>query len=452
MSSPTEEIDPTTATDDRSSIAKELEQVTDDGYARKPEGEQAPPPEQEPVESETEVVEPETPEVETQPTGDQPPPEVPTEAPPTAPVEDGLDEEEREIEAIQAPANWSPKHKELVNILKDKAKREHKTVKELRQEIQQANAREYLDDAGKKEIEDLRNLRRQVAINQDPEWDARFTQPIRNHEGNALGILKHFNLPEDTEKFITEQGGLIRVRDNDNLKMPPGTTYPPEQPGQAGRPFAGSQADWFKEVLEPMLEATLPAAAKNRLKFHLSKADEISAERDVTLQQARANPQQFFERKKQQTDALIKTLTERADKQLLKEADIYGDIAKEKVLTGKETPEQKTEMLAHNARIDEAKESIKRYLQDQTPENMVSMATARAYRDVYVLKEVPRVQAENEVLRKENAELKARWDNAKNVAQTSRQRATVQQPKERKEVKAYDPGESIKELMEGVPA
>lgn len=433
------------AEEGKSRMAQMLaEQVDDTGAVKKVE-----PPVQEEIEEEVHEqipepkdeaaveeppVEPET-EVDTE----QPPPDAPPkEAPPAA------DDFENLVDKIRPTKGATVKTQKAIEALREYAKKEHKTVKEVRRELEAAMARKTLDETTEKELNELRTWRKQVAIERDPEFQQKYTADIAKNESSALNVMRSFNLPQETAEFIQKQGGLLRFRDS-QLPMPQGTV------GLDQKPFRGSQSDWWKDVIEPMIN-NLPAGAKTRINFHLDKATAKAIERDEAVFEAKGNPEKFFKQKEQEFEAQKKDFASRADAQLMKEADLYGEIAKPKELPANASAEQKAEITKHNATIEEAKGEIARWLQDRTPEGEISKATARAYRNI-----AQKIVAEKELQVKElQAKLEAseaKWNKAKSAAQTTRQQGVVSQPA----VKATpgfnsDDASRIRGLLEQVPA
>lgn len=433
-----EQIDPATLEADQSRMSELLTKVSADGHDVLDE----PPTPPEEIEQEPEVVETDVTPTESddaQPTQDSPPQE------PIAAVEDApQDDYEREIEEkYQPPKGASQRTTEVLKILKRINREEHRARKDSDKKIQELESRKFLDEQTEKELDELRTLRSRVAIEQDPEFNEKYVQKIQRHEATAIGLLKKFDLPEETAKFIGDNGGLIRFQ-NSERRMPVGTQ------DLEGQPFTGTQAEWYKEVMEPMFKS-LPPAAQTRLKYELEEALKTAIQRDDALQEARGNPQKFIEQRQQAFDEQVQDFAKRADAQFQKEADLYGEIAKPKEVPEKATQAERTAIEQHNAKIDEAKESIRRFIADQTPENLASMAAARAYRD-FAQEHVKGVEKELADTKKTLADLQSKWDKAKSSAQTSRQQSTVQQPKPSQEQKPYDPAESIKGLMEQVPA
>ncbi len=438
--------------DDRSAIAKELDKVSDDGYGRKPEGEQEPP-EQEPnLEEENlpagEQAQPKESEGEESPpiAEEGTPPAGESQAQETPPTQEELDEYEREIESIQAPQGASTRTTEVLKILKQKNREEHRAKKDLVKQLDELKSREFIDEEKAKEIDELRTFRN--TFNATRDVDQKYVPQIQQQERQALGLMMGHGLPQETAKFIADSGGLLRVRDS-GARMPAGTT------DKDGNIFTGTQAEWYENVLEPIVKESVPKTVQSMINHHLNKAMDALTERNVEITKVRQNPQTYLQAKQQEQADLVKSWAERADKQLQKESDLYGEIAKPKEAPKDATAEQKAEVAAHNARLGEAKENVKRYLSElstnPTPETVVTVAAARAYRD-FAQKRVSELESK---LTDTEAKLKAsedRWNKAKSVAQTTRQQATVRPAQERKEFKPYNAEESIKELMSQVPA
>jgi hypothetical protein len=441
-----EEIPAEVTADDRSAIAKEMEQVSDDGYSRKPEGEER---EVDEPASEAAVAEPEVEEPETKVGEEQPPGEPPAEAPPEAPTQAELDDYEREIEAAELPKGASERSKEVIKFVRQKARAEHNLAKELGRKVEELEAREFIDENKAKEIEDLRAFKGNASIQED--LNRKYVPAVQHHEMRALSILGQHGLPKGTAEFIQSQGGLLRVRDSD-ARMPVGTLGIATDEYPDGAPFTGTQAQWYKDVLGKLRSGSVNQADNTRIEYHLTKAMDSLVERDEAYARARSNPQQYFQRQQEQQQAQAKDWTDRADAQAVKEIPIYGDVAKEREMPENPTKEQESEVLAHNARIETAKEDARQLLSNLTPENLTRMALALTHRDFYLKDEKPSLMKKLEQVTKERDQYKSIVTKAKGISQTSRQQASVRGAPERQEPQKYDAGTSIKELMEKIEA
>ena len=78
------------------------------------------------------------------------PPVPPKEAPPTS------DEFESQLDKIRPTKGATVKTQKAIEALREYAKKEHKTVKEVRRELEAAMARKTLDETTEKELNELR--------------------------------------------------------------------------------------------------------------------------------------------------------------------------------------------------------------------------------------------------------------------------------------------------------
>lgn len=376
------------------------------------------------------------------PVGDLTPPvggsgTPPEETPPTLPEVDA--ELEAELAQIRAHKGATPKTQKALDVLKDKIRKERLKVKERETELAEARKVKPLDEPTEKELGDLRKLRAQVAIDQDPEFNQRYTQPIIQHQNDAVNLLRQWKLPEETAKYINDNGGLLRFQASSELM--------PEQVKDAqGNPITRSQ--WWHNVVKPMLSD----AQKDELGDHLSEARKAIRTRDTAVKEAKGDPEKFFAQRKQEFETAVKKYQEEADQQAQTELTLYGEIAKPKTIPANATTEQKAELEKHNARLEEARQDVVKWFQDNSPKGRMSQALARAYRD-FAMKHVEEVDKNYKVLETKFTELQQKWDNMKNAAQTSRQQSVVQTPtKPKQEGRPADDGEAIKQLMAAVPA
>jgi hypothetical protein len=437
--------------DDKASISKLMESVPDDGFAQEPSGSSVP------LENEEQnaVGEPTDAAKGTKDTQEQPLEEsqgevneptgsdlTPKEGESSAhPDPDApQDDYEREIDAIEAPKGASTKTTEVLKILKQKNREEHRARKEEARLRAEAEKREILDEPTKQELTQLRQIRDELAVEHSPVFQ-QYTQEVQRHEQDAIGLLKQWKLPDETAKFITDNGGLMKFQASEDL-MPPGVQVD-------GKPVTQSQ--WWAKVVKPMLSD----AQKDELSDHLFEARKALRDRNAAVQKAKINPQEFFANLQKDQDKFADEFRQKADKQLQLETDLYGDIAKPKVAPANATQEQRDVVAKHNARLETAKQSAIKWINDHTPEGEVSKALARVYREL-AQERVAELEQTTKDLQAKLNELQDKWNKVKSSKETSRQQSTVQQQKERvtepiRRPRSEDDANAMKGLLEQVP-
>jgi hypothetical protein len=142
-----------------------------------------------------------------QPDGEKPAEEK---APEPSPEDVARELEQIDLDAIQPPADISPRN--LVNFdkLRDVArhfKAQASRVAEMEQQLTEVQKNQaQLPDEVLNEITELRLMRRLWDTENDPEFKKQFDEHIGNIDNEVLAILRKNGLPEDTEKQMRQLG------------------------------------------------------------------------------------------------------------------------------------------------------------------------------------------------------------------------------------------------------
>lgn len=362
-------------------------------------------------------------------------------------VADAEDDWERDIVAQEPPRGASTKSVDVINHLKRLGKDEHRAKKALEKQLQEAQAREILDSATKQELTELRRRADIRAVEVNPQFNEKYVAPLQKHETQAIGIMQANQLPAETAQLIQQTGGLLAFKHSDR-GMPVGSQ------DLNGKPFVGTRAEWYKAVMEPIIN-DLPNAVKSRLSYHLGEAERAAFARDEALQEVRANPQKFIEEQRARMDEELTAYASDADDQLAKESDLYGEIAKPLEIPKDATKEKVAEIKQHNARLDAAREGIRKGFADGTARHRASAEVALAYRDL-AQEHVKGLQKKLDETIADRDHYKNIVEKAKGSAQITRQQSNVQQQAQKgaqpytRGFKSEDDARGISELMSQV--
>jgi hypothetical protein len=147
-----------------------------------------------------------------QPSDSQPVGEKPAEekAPEPSPEDVARELEQIDLDAIQPPADISPRN--LVNFdkLRDVArhfKSQASRAAEMEQQLAEVQKNQaQVPDEVLNELTELRLMRKLWDTENDPEFKRQFDEQIGNIDNDVLAILRKNGLPEDTEKQLRQLG------------------------------------------------------------------------------------------------------------------------------------------------------------------------------------------------------------------------------------------------------
>lgn len=371
--------------------------------------EETPPPAEKPKQEEKKPDE--TPPAETPPAEKKPDETPPAETPPaeTPPEEDHFDDEVEQI---------SPKSKEAIRILKDKAKAEHGEVKKTRAELAEERKARAEIDARIKELEtkvitpelenelnELRTFRQTYALETDPAVTQPFDDRVAAATEGITDLMKQIAVPEATQKFINDNGGLYNFRTSNgfmpsNLKNKDGSRM--------------THAQFYKTFIAPHLTES-QAEELNDSFAEIRKANRDKAN---AIKQLATNKEAYLKRKKEIQDAATKEWVERVGTHSKKVLESYGDAAKMLDIPVDATPEQRAAIEQHNADYKTAEARATQIMQNVTPENLVEAAIAAGYVTV-VQRQLKDAQSKISALTTERDEAKKKYQDLIEAGKTS---------------------------------
>jgi hypothetical protein len=289
---------------------------------------------------------------------------------------------EKRIGAIKPKRGASEK---TINAIKEIKKAAHeqregrklaeKTVKELQQKL---DSSETITPERKKQIEDAIAFRQAFDIENDPEFNEKFTKQIAQGEETVIGMLRSWKLPENAAKYIQDNGGVLRFRTSNEL-------MPTSVKSKDGSRM--THAEWWHEKVE----SNLTAAQKEQLGDELLNLRQVLRTRDSTIKDAQANRGKFIQSRQEEAQKAAKDWENRIIKHAEKVLPEFGEFAKKKDIPQNASPEERKTIEEHNARFEQAQKIAQKYITDITPENLVEAALAKAY--LTVVKDVDKIHA-----------------------------------------------------------
>jgi len=306
--------------------------------------------------------------------------ELPKEKTPEPSPEDVARElEQIDLDAIEPPADISPRN--LVNFdkLRDVA-RHFKTqaarVTEMEQQLAEVQKTQtQLPDEVLNELTELRLMRRLWDTENDPEFKKQFDEQIGNIDNDVLAILRKNGLPEDTEKQL-RQLGLDKV----------------------------SPKWWEQSILDK-----LSFVDQERIRKRLAERADLSENRSKTIEKFQADREaygQYLQNQQQQ-------LQYQTEQQIFMHVDQMTEKvpwARYQEIPPGAKPEDVKKIEQHNKTVEELETRFREALYPQTPQARAEVAAA-AVASVKLAESVTdlgaRLQAANERAEKAEKALEA---------------------------------------------
>ncbi len=288
-----------------------------------------------------------------QPTGTvatQPPAPTPvgTETtPPATQQPPPTDEFEKTLDGIQPSERAHPNVIKGMDELRRISREEHKAraEAELRLKEYETKVADYekklqtptIPEETQKELEDLRNLRKELDLKLDPDFQKTYIQPVQEAETNILNILKEAGLKDEHVKFIQDHGGIIAMsRSNEVMDL-------------GGKQVTAQQ--WVNDELF----GRTPIFHKNRALGELTNALNIQDKANRELQDFQTKGKERWEAKVQKFRTEFDAGRDEAIAEL-------GDAVKPKIASPTATAEEKLAIEAHNKRLAEAAARFEEYI------------------------------------------------------------------------------------------
>lgn len=337
--------------------------------------------------------------------------------------EEEPDEEEKEIDKHNLRPDAHPKTKKVVSKLKEIAKNKHRGVKRALKEVAEWKTKfesvKALTPEIEKELEDNRNFRKSIDIENDPEFKTKYDQRLGNIESEAINVLTAENLPatnrlpKATADFIQANGGVLHFRSSSNY-MPPGVKDAQQQLIQHadGTPFTHREF-WDKHIA--------PALTPNQLDDinALSlESRQLNRERQNKINEAKANIPKWEQDRQQQTQLQQEDFANRVKKKAEEYVKTFGDIAMRKEYPANATKDQVALVDKHNSRLEKAEKRFQTNMGSISPETLTVMALNDS-RVEYVLEDNQELKTKLEAETKRAEAAEKRLDDFKNHGKTS---------------------------------
>src|SRR6266576_4997226 len=223
---------------------------------------------------------------------------------------------EKKIDGVNVPPGSHPNVASGIATLKELARAEAKRAEELQVKVKEYETRfteiekqakeGKLPDQVEKELTELRQMRRELDLRNDPDFHKSYVEPVQKAEVEIMGLLKQAGLKDDSIKWINENGGVIALSqssDKANVKDNPDMTI----------------AEW----LEDKIIGKTPAVFRNRIVQKLSAAAD-------TIEKGRSELADFQQNSQARFDAKMKKLTEDFNAGADTARAALGDLAKVK--------------------------------------------------------------------------------------------------------------------------
>lgn len=323
-----------------------------------------------------------------------PPAPTPTPVTPETPPADNF---ESQLDSIKPAERAHPNVQKGMDELRRISREEHKarTEAEIKLTELQTQLKQYeeklktpsVPDDVKKELEDLRNMRRELDLKLDPDFQKNYVQPVKDAETNIMRILTEAGLKEETAKWIQDKGGLVAMsRSNDVVDEKSGMTA----------------QQWVEDVLL----AKTPTFHRNRALGELTNALNVQDKASRELQDFQGAAKERWEAKMQKLTTEFNAGRDAAIAEL-------GDTVKERAVSPTASPEERAEIEAHNTRLRNAAAKFNEYMKtSQDPKVAGALLVKATQADVLL--------EANKVLEAKVASLQTRLNDIKAAGSHSR--------------------------------
>jgi hypothetical protein len=341
---------------------------------------------------------------------EKPPVEAPakSETPPAAVPQAKSDEElEADLNTIQPQKGAHPNIVKGIDAMKARVREANTALRQAQEKIAESDkvTKELSEKQGKlpedveRELTELRNFRRAKDIESDPVFQQKYNAPIQQLETETLGLMKTWGLPDELEKFISDNGGATAVRYSQEL-MPNGKE---------------TKASWFKREIWDNLND----AQKEDLDDNIRSVRQLKKAQDREIQAAKSDAQKWEAARAEQQEKQAKDWHAKATEirdQMVKKLGVMGVEWEPKP---EATPEEKEIARVHNERL---KRSVGLYAQmvgNMDPEVEIPKAFAAA-QAMYLSELVQDKDKELTELRKAHDELKEKYDKIHKSGRTAK--------------------------------
>lgn len=248
------------------------------------------------------------------------------------------------FDAIGTPAKLSPKASEAFDNVKRLAKEKLTALQTERDELDKkfkelSEKSGRLDPKVEQELKDLREFRRKLDVEADPEFQKYDTESTTQAE-SIYGRLKAVGVADATIEKIKSMGGIFKVQ-------------------------------W-----DPILEK-IPSQARRFIEVKLTQLEDLRDKKAAAIASAKKNSEEFLTQRARATDTQREEFRSNAAKTLetmLPKLDWFA----EKKITDKTVEAEKAGIAEHNKMLTDTKEAIKEAMEDDSPEMRAFLAVGLA--------------------------------------------------------------------------
>lgn len=338
-------------------------------------------------------------------------PEVPvTEAPPTTPESKPESKPDADLDAaldeIQPKKNAHPNTHKGYEALKEVAKKERekfRAAEKARKELEDKYSSLETEYKGKVitpeleiEIKELRELRRDFHIENDPEFREKYNTKLAELDNRSINILKSSGLTAGWEKFISDNGGVVVM-------------YTSTKPMPEGVYSEQTQQQFIKDTLMPKLDPV----QKDRLMRSISSGLDLRDDMSREIEQAKTQGSEH--QKKRQLEIETKF-----NESITQARTSFGPRAQKMDYPIDATKEDRARIDKHNGRVKKAEEAIAEYIREGKNPSKLGRALAEAAHSQILLEELADKDVELEAQKKISSDLREKLDKIKGSGSTGR--------------------------------
>jgi hypothetical protein len=309
---------------------------------------------------------------EAKPAPGAPPPE-PVAPPAAGEAGEGQQGEEEDPDLEKDLAKFkakSPQTEEGISALKKfvrERNREFKTnAKQLQDDLEAARNQvtelknKVLPDDERARIDQMQEYVRNVAIENDPEFQQKYDQAINKIDSDLVQTLKGWGMKEQVAKVISERGGIVKFSESD---APAGAAFKNEDKS----PMTEQQ------FFEKYVFGPLSPVQQHQVTQLLLAAKSKSRERDEEINQAKAKAPEFL---KTRQEKAVKEFNNRAQARLTELVkSLPEDMPRDVMPIPKDaTKEEKARLEEANKAFEEANQYVIEKVMANTPEDRAEVA------------------------------------------------------------------------------
>lgn len=224
---------------------------------------------------------------------------------------------------------------------REKAQKEAQEAKASLTKLETEYKGKVITKEWEEEFNQLRELRREVQLENDPEFRKEWDGKLEDVDTRAIGLLRTCNLTSDIEKNIIESGGIVAMSISPKLMtLPQFSTM--------------TQSDFVEEKILPNLGSNIQ---RRRLEGIIGEG--ISLREQMSREIEQVKTQGSEKQKLRQKD-----IQDKFNSSVLATREQLGEMAKKIDYPKDATTEQKKKVDKHNALVDKAEKFFNEYMSE----------------------------------------------------------------------------------------